>query len=603
MATSFFYSHYLNHLLNPSLKIYRGSLNDHDNHYSHHHANTMVLHTHRPVQVINPVRFYSNSRRTPSIDIEFTQKEPLQHIVDEPVPELVLDKEFLCDAFEKPIDFKDPVDQLAHFQELEKTGKNAEILANFQFLIHSGFQPSLEVYNITLKSIADRNVESLEEKLTNLLNVYSTMLNNNIKPDSITFNTLLSTLFKGSLSAYYELNNHNQGLQYFQVAKLLFDVCDRDALNFDQEFYQLVLTNCFVFGNPSESEEFQTEMRLRLKGSSIYFLYFMNRNLHNSSSFTRLFEEFKKSADTNVDLLKDQFVVYELYIKNLIHTGQLEKATSLLDQILNQTREYEMFPELSQGLISSYLETLSEYDLSKTHQYFLMFDSLPWLPDLKIASLLNIVKNGLRSKDYSNLNFFWNYAVIRNDFSEYKVDHQDWRNVFQNSVPLNLADEIIMESFNTDELNSLRLIKEVLIKKIPLSQETIYKVLEFCIETKQPQALITKLVIDQGYQQSNYNQYLSSIIDAVPSAIRTQLVKSNFFRLCCEKYNLMNDNFYGIYQNLVSTWNCEDESVVPKLQLYYRVIYDELNDLNNYYVQIPQELNDFKTQLSTRLNV
>ena len=65
--------------------------------------------------------------------------------------------------------------------------------------------PSIDVYNIVLKSILNRSLnseltlDSIEGKLTVLLTVYQDILAAGIKPNKETYNIVVTALLKGSL--------------------------------------------------------------------------------------------------------------------------------------------------------------------------------------------------------------------------------------------------------------------------------------------------------------------------------------------------------------------------------------------------------------------
>ncbi|GMF08069.1 unnamed protein product [[Candida] boidinii] len=122
---------------------------------------------------------------------------------------------------------------------LLKINKHNEVLSLFLRIRGKNIIPNLSIYNSTLKSIPLRSIvdETIENKLTHLLNVYSDMLSNNIKPNNETYNLVINPLLSGSLESYI-FSNFKDGYDFLKIAMELFLITNNTAAATNTKFYQ-----------------------------------------------------------------------------------------------------------------------------------------------------------------------------------------------------------------------------------------------------------------------------------------------------------------------------------------------------------------------------
>ncbi|ODV97275.1 hypothetical protein PACTADRAFT_49016 [Pachysolen tannophilus NRRL Y-2460] len=343
----------------------------------------------------------------------------------------------------------------------------------------------------------------------------------------------------------------------------------------------------------------------------------------------KIYNQFKINSIDYSSLLSNQFLIYEYLISSLIKISKIDKATKILDEIFISLRKNpEIFDKVAQRLISCYLLEISYKDLNKAEEIFLKFDSIPWLPDFTVSSQLNIIKNCILFNQFKLINFFWDYTVIRDDFDKgatTKSSHNS-TNIGTNHLTdlliyetsrvenMNIFTDLLALAFkNQHELNPLKFLKESTLKKslVINDEEVLIKSLVYLLNFENSDNFILSFIIDQGYKSKlSKNQYLSLVVDYIPPKLYTKFISSEFFKQCCDDYKLIDDNIYGIYKIFNYIWGFQpitpdvklETEIMKKLRHYYRILFSEMDDLINYYVEIPDQLKEFKSILKQKLN-
>lgn len=498
-------------------------------------------------------------------------------------------------------------------------GKFNEIYALYTLFKQRSVVPSLHVYNMVLKSIPLRqNVkETIEENMTLLLSVYSDMLSNGVKPNHNIYNNVITPLLSASIKCY-TIRDTQQALQYFKVANDLFQVCSSaKSTDFAPELYEklLVCYNVMKFSNV-DVREFAKLMSSKLGYHNIlYYLGLINlcKNAKDPQLALELYSQFKSLAYQYPSLLEHQLQVYSALIRCLISCNQMETAASILDTLINNIRSESGLQKDILPLLSSFIVSLTEIGLvADAYKTLEKFDAISWLPKLGVNSLLILVDNACNCKEIGYATKFWEFAVVRKDFDS-SIIHSD-----NNLVNLmgNMSSVETKATFTKlvqlgfvygDKQTIIRLAKEILLKdSVKLDIPTELNLVSFLFANGLPKLAI-KIISNLGFKLDHdikLNQYLSSVIDAIPLDYIPELIKSPVFSQAVKSYSLIEDNIYGIYKAIQSVWNYQmqgDKEFQKYLHNHYTLLFEEFNDLDNFYVELPQEIVDFKSNLKLHL--
>lgn len=511
---------------------------------------------------------------------------------------------------------------------LLKINKHNEVLSLFLRIRGKNITPNLSIYNSTLKSIPLRSIvdETIENKLTHLLNVYSDMLSNNIKPNNETYNLIINPLLSGSLESY-TLSNFKDGFDFLKIAMELFLITNNNttasAINskiyqFNDELY-LNLIKCL---NNYQSMDFIHPIS--------YYNIIKNLNFKDESiklnilieliNFSKYFKDTKiieflynDLKNFNPKLLEsNQYNIYSNLIESFNYSNNVSKSTKMLNDLLSSNSNISK--ENISLLLSSYLKGLTFINLNDAYLSLIKFNSIESLPDVNLDCLLIMLKRSIELNDSNLILKLWNFILINskfdNDFNNLKFSNYN-RDYGYISNTFNLLFEYLLKLNNNNLI--LKFTNELIIKdSLTISINNLLPLINYLSNFKNENSnnLLIKLINNQGlkYKKLNnvrLNEFLSLIINSLSNEfISNNLFNSNFFKLCCEDYRLIDDNIFGILKifEIKNSQTINSNEDLLKLNYYSEVLKFEFEDLSNYYVNLPKELEIFKNSLINNIS-
>ncbi|GMF04796.1 unnamed protein product [Ambrosiozyma monospora] len=275
--------------------------------------------------------------------------------------------------------------------------KNDEVLAVYMRIRGNDMVPTLPMYNKILKSIQLRSAsETSEERLTHLLNVYSDMLSNNLKPDEVTYELVIEPLLKGSLKSH-KVGKFNEGFDFFKIAMELFLISHGPThatpMKFNNDSIYLNIIRClndYQLTSAIQPQELYNMLKDKIAQThhlEFYIQLMRFAKYHKDMEFvTKLYNEMNNSMNPTI-LELNQFKIYSYLVEAFNYCGESQKSTFVIDRIINgiedKTSE-EVRLDLSK-LLSSYIQSLSPVNPQEAYNTLLKFESIPWLPDVNVA--------------------------------------------------------------------------------------------------------------------------------------------------------------------------------------------------------------------------
>lgn len=250
----------------------------------------------------------------------------------------------------------------------------------YQALRRNELPLTVAVFNIVLHSIMVREIpgESIESKLTNILNIYSDMISLQLQPDVDSYQLVVSSLLQGAFQSYdlYLHNNSTEvttdddgkvlrnkidnGANYFKLALEIF-IASNFSRNqkFHQSVYEMLLSGLNVF-NYKFREASSFRKFLNILNVSSHFVknevYYINlvrygvnlehvedknndKQSGNKLAFVftiNIYNEYKLKAieDKSSLLMAHQFNVYAVFLHSLCQLNKVNIATKTLDKLL-----------------------------------------------------------------------------------------------------------------------------------------------------------------------------------------------------------------------------------------------------------------------------
>lgn len=328
------------------------------------------------------LKYNRGARRAYATIQEIPEESLLQHYI-ESAPILDLTKSVTKSKFSKSvnelqreIDFStNPLHKslLTQIYRCFLNEDNVEVYALYQAIKRNELPMSVSVFNVVLNATKNRYItgESVESKLTTILNIYSDMISLQLKPNSTTYEIVLSSLLQGAFSSFEMFlvsdsvettlddngavtsSKIDKGTNYFKLAIDIFMAGNVSKIHtLDHLIYELILTGLNVFNYRfSEPENFIQFLNI-LNASKcfvkneIYYINLMrfvvNQQDDKSSAYKfliNIYNEFKQESAVNVQLLKQQFNVYSVLLYSLIQVNQISLATKILDNLLIAVRQ------------------------------------------------------------------------------------------------------------------------------------------------------------------------------------------------------------------------------------------------------------------------
>ena len=400
--------------------------------------------------------------------------------------------------------------------------------------------PSIDVYNIVLKSILNRSLnseltlDSIEGKLTVLLTVYQDILAASIKPNKETYNIVVTALLKGSLQCldiptdnilqYNEI--HGKSQEFAQICLELFTLIssqlDLQALLAD---LLKLLYNYPKLITPQIIEPFVNLIQMAKISDKDYYLlilelskYFTQFDLLSKEQTYQVIE----SAYTKYKLFGGKgkgkgkinpFIGYKKVIVSLVNNDFIMEASQLLDEILldyKQSLQFKYRPSKHQisNLIGSFLKAfiMKTNDLTKGYELLVKFNSVAYLPDLPVR--------------------FYNFMITKLAENENDMDAEMWsiynrvmiRTDYQNMSTMEMVkhngkacrDVLLSHSLEeNDHEHCFQLIKEILVKEHLISDlDTLNKTFHYLYN-----AMLHNITHDDNNEEQGFfNQYYFGLL-------------------------------------------------------------------------------------------
>ncbi|ANZ77606.1 BA75_05077T0 [Komagataella pastoris] len=466
------------------------------------------------------------------------------------------------------------------------------------------------VYTMVLRAITKRETnETVEEKLTHLLNVYSDLLTSNIKPNKDIYELVIGSLLAGATKQTYEFTT---GQDFLKIAiELLIITKDYNA-SFAPQLYRDLLTslNMYKFNFGITNNDLQN-MCGSIINEPVYYMGLIKlcQLSQDSKGAIELYHTYQSQCNENKSLVNHQFEIYSVLVQTLIGCHEKDMATKFLNSIIEEVRVKSGMSSQIKMLLSSYLIGLANINQIKECETMLAtINQISWLPDVSVKSLLFTVKKCLDNSQPELAWKFWNFAVTRSDFdSDQALSSEKLLDEYVGSDVYNMLVVSLMNSRDTNHV--VKFCKEMLIKSsIQLEVQPLLSLIRY-LRACHLDTVLLNVVVNQGNKSANLNQYLSIVIDSLPVPMVSQLMNTNFFKKCCEDYRLVKDNIYGIMKafKLMEEYEwkqqqTQDTTIMKKFSYYKKVISYELNEISNHYVEIPEELEQFKQYLAVGSN-
>lgn len=495
-----------------------------------------------------------------------------------------------------------------------------EILPIFNRMRNNKVIPTIEIYNKVLKSIKLRKTdENLEVNLTHLLNIYSDMLSNNLKPNNETYELVIDSLIDGSLNSY-KCSNYKNGYEFFKIAFELFLINQNKANSATFQNNQMYLNilrclNSYKIVDVINPSDLFNLMNMKINSKNRIQFYVMMIKFSTLFKNVDFMEHIYNDEIKTLNNLNNHDLIYQTMIESYNLCEQFSKSTLLLDSIINNLPNKNSVE--TQNLISTYLSSFiksqSLVDPKTAFKMVYKFNNIEWLPSLPIESLLVLSYAFLNNNDLKMAIKVWDFIVVRKDFN-YRFQNLM---VDEYSIYLdNYFDRLLGAVLVSNDKNLIfKFTREILNKNcLVVENNLLINILNYLKQFENTNEILLKLVLNQGYKKllqfqansagkkpDSINNYLSLMVDFIPTAETLKIFNSSFFKRVVEDYRVIRDNVYGIMKVFsglnLDSYETTDKNTLLKLAYYSKVLNYEFTDVDNCYVQLPPEIHDFKHKL------
>lgn len=502
---------------------------------------------------------------------------------------------------------------------LMNQNKFNEVLPVFNRMRNNGLVPTLPIYNKVLKSIPLRQTnESLENNMTHLLNIYSDLLSNNIKPNMETYEIVIGSLVNSSLISYSQLNYRN-GFEFFKISLELFLInIDSKDFEFHNNLIYVNLIKClnyFQIKDAISPMDLLNKLESRISDDNKLEFYLQLTKLSAIFKDEELVESIFNNQIKPLKLLSNHDEIYQTLIQSYNLCNNFKKSSLLLDTIINNlpNKESAESQDLIRDYLSVFIRSQSLINPSDAFKMVHQFSKIDWLPKLSIESLTTLAYSFLKLGDLQMTLKIWDFMVIRNDFiNEFNKYNNNEFQILISNFSNHFFEKIL---FTNNKNLILKVVREFLGKNcLKFDDNLLVNYLRYLqnLNSQESDDLIIKLILNQGYKkilETNYNtnssvdskdslsNYLSLIVDFIPNTITLKIFNSKLFKRIVEEYRLTRDNIYGIMKVFNVVFNNPNDEFDNLLKYYSKVLDLEFNDTENCYVEIPVEIENFKHQL------
>lgn len=487
----------------------------------------------------------------------------------------------------------------AFIQSMLDVGKINEVLPVFNRIRSNEKVPSIEVYNVVLQSIRGRTCdETIEQKLTHLLNTYSDMLSNDLKPNGETYHLVIDALFEGSLASFNEGKFQN-GFDFFKIGLdlCLISTSNKDIV-YDEQVYFLMMDGLinYKLTDAIKPQKIVDEIlpKISQENKSEFLIKLMTfGGIAKDSKFVHeIYSQLQKTTELN----DDKHTIYLSLIESLNFLGEFNSSKKMLDEIIADLENDHSNDSLISQYISKYIQSQAMINPQLAYKSLVQFNQNTWLPDVSIQSILYLTSMFVQMQDLNTVNKLVNFALIRDDFeNEYKQTPKDIYYPFI-SLLFNQYVEFSMSTQNTNQV--FKASREILVKNIELQTPTLSKLVQY-LNHLGHEDMATQLVLAQGKSENNLNFFFSSLVDSFTNGQILKLLQSSLFKAAIEQYRLINDNIYGIMKMFSQIPTNMDDHLKLKIRYYAKVLDFEFDDVDNCYIGLPDELVKFKQDLKS----
>ncbi|KAI5954818.1 RPM2 [Candida theae] len=509
--------------------------------------------------------------------------------------------------------------------------------------------PTVELYNIVLKSIIDRPVDNeadigaIERKLTNLLTVYQDILYANLKPNQETYKLVVNAMLDSTIkcssvscSNYIEFKETSTKAKEF--AQVAFELVESSPkhVQFSSVFDKIVTLSKLYPDLVSESiiTSFKQLLSTLYSTDSKYYLNVLefsaflpqSKSYNEQEAYETISQTYSKIRDLNE---VDEFAVYESMMTALVSNNQLGNASQLLDNILIDYKESLQFstkPSKKQvsDLIAAFLKVYAnKVGVVECYQLLQKFQQVAYLPELPV-SFYNymIVKLQEDPEGYDDMWSLYNRVALRKDFQQ--TSTIDMMKVVNG---LSCRDALLKLAIcKGDHERVFQLLKEIILKEHLIGDHQVFRmVLDYLnngVTNSKSQGeffnqyylgLLYQVISAQAkhYHSSKHlNDFVSEFVKyltistpfelannemAVSSIANynVQLLMSSPLAFkCVENFDLQSDNLYGlniIARHLLLYSGTEEQTLVKVADLEAHLI-NQFEDAGNHYIQLTEDV-------------
>ncbi len=546
-----------------------------------HHLHTSAL-VHNKLEDIKPSPTLLNSE----------EQEPkfFQPVTTEKIPDIELsDATFLREQSERIY--------VAYDQH-----RYRRIHSHYMAIKRNNIVPSREIYTIVLSSISKRSIDdTLDDKLSTMLNVYQDLIQHKIKPDLAIYSVVINDLLEGSIKSSLDSNISSNGADFFKIAIDIFNASNCSQVqNFDNHIIDSILIGMNLYPGVVNMDSLMNllDKQENFNKSHIYYIGLINncKLTNDSEKAISLYEEFKTESLKSPLLAEKQFLIYSTFISTLVSTGEITLATKFLDKLLSTIKNYEEFEPKLTMLLSSYIITLSKQNIGKALEIWSQFNSIDWIPEFSYEFYSNLL---YQTQEFNDAERIYNYMVcLPKTDAKTKLYKLNLETILIDPIMINDSiSRFLVSAIQYDHKQYvLKVIKESFIRKTTFDM-SVYPLVFYYLNNVE---LTTKILNLHGCLMNNGFEFLSYLISVETPALSPQeLIQTKFFQKLIQDYKLDKlENYNGFYKIFNSVFTSESPNSLETLELCASLII-EFHDLDNYYVEIPNiETREFKDKLT-----
>ncbi|CDR47136.1 CYFA0S29e00584g1_1 [Cyberlindnera fabianii] len=483
-----------------------------------------------------------------------------------------------------------------------QSGQFEKVNSLYMAIKRNDLVPSREVYSLVLSSIVRRTIDdSLDEKLSTMLNVYQDLISNKIKPDVEIYSTVISALLEGAVKAAVVPGVSVSGVDFFKIAIDIFNASNCTHLqHFNSNITDLVLIGMNLYPGLVNNTSFMKilEQQNMVEKNVIYYTSLINycKFTNDSELAISLYEQFKVDCEANDELKKSQFIIYSTFISTLAATGEIALATKFLDKLLTSIKNYQDYEAKVTMLLSSYLLTLSKTNYPKALEIWSQFNRIDWIPEFSYEFYLHLLQDSLHSVPYEESLRLYNYmtALPRSNFA---ADEYSLSTLLITPRRIDSLSNFLLRAIEHDDKSTvLKMLKESFVRKSHFAYQAYPPLFQYLSNDD----LCVRIINTHGLQMTDGFEFLSFLSSNVANLPIFDISKTQFFKRLIDEFSLDSytpRDLYGFLQVWSSVFNVGEMSM--EMMEVCAPLLIEFHDLNSYYAQLPsQEVLDLKLTLT-----